>query len=292
MDWEEAAAGIYPEALLFDNPWDDFFKYYPAVVWELPQLWERILNQETQVFDSAINTQGFPRYYLQNFHHQTDGYLSEASANLYDLQVELLFSGAADAMRRRVLAPIKQLLSRQSSLGDRPHPYPRILDVACGTGRMLQLLQGSFPAVSLYGLDLSPAYLRKANQRLSQVNGTLPQLAQGQAEAMPYRDAYFDALTCVFLFHELPGPVRQQVIDDCFRVMRPGGTLVICDSIQAVDTPELEPMMANFPILFHEPYYRDYIQDELTPRLETAGFTGVTTQIHFVSKYWVAHKQS
>jgi ubiquinone/menaquinone biosynthesis C-methylase UbiE len=289
VDWDEAEAGIYPEALLFDNPWDDFFQYYPAVVWELPQLWERILNQETQVFDATINTQGFPRYYLQNFHHQTDGYLSETSANLYDLQVELLFSGSADAMRRRVLAPIKQALNQQAALGDSHQPQ-RVLDVACGTGRMLKQLQGSFPDVSLYGVDLSPAYLRKANQLLSQPSGSLPQLAQGQGEAMPYRDDYFNALTCVFLFHELPGPVRQQVINDCFRVTQPGGTLVICDSIQAIDTPELEPMMANFPVLFHEPYYRDYIQDDLTARLETAGFTAVTTQAHFVSKYWIAHK--
>lgn len=283
LDWADAEAGVYPEALLFDNPWDDFFQYYPAVVWELPQLWERILNKETQVFDANINTQGFPRYYLQNFHHQTDGYLSDASANLYDLQVELLFSGTADAMRRRVLAPIKRALG-----ADNDRPTQRVLDVACGTGRTLKFLQGTFPELFLYGLDLSPAYLRKANQLLSQTN--LPQLAQGQGEAMPYRDDYFDALTCVFLFHELPGPVRQQVIDECFRVTRPGGTFVICDSIQAIETPELEPMMANFPVLFHEPYYRDYIKDDLVTRLETAGFNGVTTQVHFVSKYWVAHK--
>ncbi len=285
VDWEAAAAGIYPEALLFDNPWEDFFKYYPAVVWELPHLWERILNGETQVFDDAIKTEGFPRYYLQNFHHQTDGYLSETSANLYDLQVELLFSGAADAMRRRVLAPVKQALDARS-----PHHRPhRVLDVACGTGRTLKQLQGALPEASLHGLDLSPAYLRKANQLLSQT-GTLPQLVQGQAENMPYRADYFDALTCVFMFHELPGPVRQQVIDDCFRVTRPGGSLVICDSIQTLDTPELAPMMANFPTLFHEPYYRDYIQDDITARLERAGFTAVTTEVHFVSKYWVAHK--
>ena len=44
-------------------------------------------------------------YYLQNFHYQTDGYLSDLSANLYDLQVEILFNGAADAMRRRIITP-------------------------------------------------------------------------------------------------------------------------------------------------------------------------------------------
>ena len=50
----------------------------------------------------------YPDYYLQNFHHQTDGYLSDHSAGLYDLQVEILFNGTADAMRRRVLAPLRR----------------------------------------------------------------------------------------------------------------------------------------------------------------------------------------
>lgn len=146
------------------------------------------------------------------------------------------------------------------------------------------------PDASLFGIDLSPAYLRKANQLLSETPGTLPQLVQGQAEDMPYRDDFFDALVCVFLFHELPGPVRQQVIDEAYRVTKPGGTFIICDSIQRIDTPELEPIMINFPELFHEPFYRDYTYDNLSDRLTQAGFTEIDTEIHLFSKYWVARK--
>ena len=47
----------------------------------------------------------YPRYYLQNFHFQSDGYLSDKSAKLYDYQVEILFTGGADAMRRQLLVP-------------------------------------------------------------------------------------------------------------------------------------------------------------------------------------------
>lgn len=295
VDWQDAVAGIYPEALLFDNPWEDFLRYYPAVWFDLPKIWERVEKQDTQHFDTEIDTRQFPRYYLQNFHYQTDGYLSDQSANLYDLQVELLFNGTADAMRRRVLCPLKQGLealraAEAESQGDRGSVPQRVLDVACGTGRTLKMLRNTFPDVSLYGLDLSPAYLRKANQLLAQTTGMLPQLVQGRGEDMPYRDNYFEGVTCVFLFHELPGPVRQQVINDCFRVLKPGGVFVICDSIQRLDTPELEPMMANFPAIFHEPYYRDYTQDDLGVRLQQAGFGDIATQVHFVSKYWVARK--
>ncbi|NER83035.1 MAG: class I SAM-dependent methyltransferase [Leptolyngbya sp. SIO1D8] len=298
-DWKDAEAGVYSKELLFDNPWADFFQYYPAVWFDLPHIWERVEKGETQTFAQNIDTSFFPRYYLQNFHHQTNGYLSDLSANLYDIQVELLFGGSADAMRRRVLVPLQQGLAAVQALHGKTQtptssvpstPLLKVLDVACGTGRTLKMLRDVFPEVSLFGIDLSPAYLRKANQTLSETSGTLPQLVQGKAEEMPYRDNYFDGLTCVFLFHELPGPIRQQVINEAFRVTRPGGSFIICDSIQMIDTPEFEPMMSNFPAMFHEPYYRDYTQDNLTQRLELAGFTEITTRLHFVSKYWIGRK--
>lgn len=291
-DWQDAEAGVYSKSLLFDNPWADFFQFYPALWLDLPGQWERVKHEDVYRFDNDIDTSIFPRYYLRNFHYQTNGYLSDLSANLYDTQVEILFGGTADAMRRRILAPLQQALQERQSATTTENPAQplKVLDVACGTARTLKMVREVFPQVSLFGIDLSPAYLRKANQLLSETSGTLPQLVQGQAEAMPYRDNHFDALTCVFLFHELPGPVRQQVIDEAFRVVKPGCTFIICDSIQMIDTPELEPMMANFPAMFHEPYYRDYTQDDLSDRLSQAGFTEIETQVHFVSKYWMAKK--
>lgn len=293
-DWEDAEAGTYSKSLLFDNPWVDFVQYYPAIWFDLPQIWQRVEAKDTQSFDQAIDVSRFPRYYRQNFHNQTDGYLSDLSASLYDTQVELLFGGTADAMRRRILAPLKcaldALRSAQSAAPSDLVSPMRVLDIACGTGRTLKMLRQVFPEASLFGIDLSPAYLKKANQTLAEEAGTLPQLVQGQAEDMPYRSDYFDGVTCVFMFHELPGPVRQQVINEAFRVTRPGSRFIVCDSIQMIDTPELEPIMSNFPATFHEPFYRDYTYDDLTLRLETAGFTDIETRVHFVSKYWVARK--
>jgi ubiquinone/menaquinone biosynthesis C-methylase UbiE len=287
-DWQDAERGIYPPSLLFDTPWDDFWLHYPALCWDMLQTWERSNRKQVQEFSPQIATQGYPPYYLQTFHYQTDGYLSDQSANLYDLQVELLFNGAADAMRRRVLAPVKQGL--ETGFGKIAASQIRVLDVACGTGRTLQMLRGMLPQASLYGTDLSPAYLRKANQRLGQNPGELPQLLQANAEELPYTDDYFHAVTCVFTFHELPPQARQNVIDQCFRVVKPGGTFVICDSIQQSDSPEMTPVMKNFADVFHEPYYRHYTTDNLVERLHSVGFQEVEVEIHYMSKYLIARK--
>jgi ubiquinone/menaquinone biosynthesis C-methylase UbiE len=287
QDWRDAQAGIYPKSLLFDNPWSDFFRYYPEVWLDQLKILQRLDKSEFHDFDQAIDQEGYPSYYLQNFHYQTDGYLSDMSANLYDLQVEILFNGAADAMRRRILAPLKQGLQTFAHL---PVAQVKVLDVACGTGRTLRMLRGALPKASLYGTDLSPAYLRKANQLLSAIAGELPQLLQANGEELPYLDNYFQGVTSVFLFHELPAAARQNVINEAYRVLQPGGVLVICDSMQAIDSPDFQPMMSNFPKIFHEPYYKHYVTDNLEERLTTAGFIDLKVENYFVSKYWTASK--
>lgn len=287
IDWQDAQMGVYPESLLFDNPWEDFFRYYPQIWLDLPQIWERVEQKKYQDFSPKIQTDIYPSYYVQNFHHQSDGYLSDLSANLYDLQVEILFGGATDSMRRRILAPLKQGLKAFESVMPK---QMRILDVACGTGRTLKLIRGALPEASLFGTDLSSTYLRKANELLSQIPGELPQLLQANAEELPYLDDYFHAVTSIFLFHELPPLVRQTVIEQCFRVTKPGGIFIICDSIQLSDSPDMADVMDSFPETFHEPYYKHYTTDDLVERLEKVGFENVEIQVHFMSKYLIAHK--
>ena len=290
-DWRDAEDGVYPKSALFENRWDDFFRYYPELWVDLPKIWDRASNKRYQDFSEGINTEGYPDYYVQNFHHQTDGYFSDYSANIYDLQVDVLFNGTADPMRRRILKPLKSHLSQMPvALGSTPQPL-KVLDIACGTGNSLKLIDQAMPEVSLYGIDLSPAYLRKANENLSNVKSAIPaQLVQANGEELPFVDGFFEATTSTFLFHELPAKARQNVIDEAFRVTKPGGVFVICDSVQKMDTPEFEPLMENFPTMFHEPYYRNYIGDDLVVRLKEAGFTEVETYNYFMSKYWVAKK--
>jgi ubiquinone/menaquinone biosynthesis C-methylase UbiE len=287
-DWQDAENGVYPTSLLFDEPWADYLAQYPALVADLPSIWERADGKKYQDFDRDIETAGYPSYYVQNFHHQTGGYLSDLSANLYDLQVEILFGGSADAMRRRILAPLKAGLT---AFSDVPARQIRLLDTACGTARTLRGVRAMLPQASLFGVDLSAAYLRKANEQLADLPGALVQLLEGNIEELPYVDNYFHAVTCVFLFHELPPAARQNAIAECYRVLKPGGSFIICDSIQVSDSPELEAMMHMFHETFHEPYYRSYMEDDLVGRLTTAGFAEVLpTEVHFMSKYLVAKK--
>ncbi|MGE3143942.1 MAG: ubiquinone biosynthesis methyltransferase UbiE, partial [Hyphomonadaceae bacterium] len=90
----------------------------------------------------------FPAYYLQNFHYQTDGWLSPRSAALYDTQVEILFGGGADAMRRIALGVLMRALK------GRDQRRCAHLDLGCGNGRFLQMILEARPKLRVSGLDL------------------------------------------------------------------------------------------------------------------------------------------
>src|SRR5207302_9185331 len=82
----------------------------------------------------------YPPYYLRKFHFQTDGYLSEASAERYDHQVEVLFGGGAAAMRRQTLVPLRTALLEQKGGAD----AARLLDLGCGTGEFLREVKRNY----------------------------------------------------------------------------------------------------------------------------------------------------
>ena len=286
-DWDDAEKGIYPQKLLFDEPWLRYLTQYPKVWLDMPNTWERRKKQRYNDLPSNIEKENYPNYYLRNFHHQTDGYLSDFSASIYDLQVEILFNGTADSMRRRILKPLKIGLSK---FKDRKNSSIKLLDVATGSGRTLKQLRSSFPKEKILGLDLSDSYLKEASRYVSDLDGDLIELIKANAEEIPYEDNSLQAISCVYLFHELPRTVREKVLKEFFRVLEPGGVLVLADSIQINDSPNFISIMEGFYKNFHEPFYCDYIKDDIDSKMSDIGFKDINNKSFFMTKVWSAIK--
>ncbi|MHA7774086.1 class I SAM-dependent methyltransferase [Roseibium sp. M-1] len=227
-----------------------FFKDVPAVARRRATGAHQEVNGEPDGFATAL-----PRYYRQNFHFQTDGWLSEESARLYDFQVDVLFSGATAAMRRRALVPFARILRQKDQ---RKLAY---LDIACGTGGLLRPALSAFPRLTGTGIDLSEPYLNVARERLPSRRA---RFVTAMAENLPFADASLDVVSCVFLFHELPPKVRRQVIAEVARVLKPGGSFLFVDSLQTGDVPDYDGLLSVFPQLFHEPYFTSYLAEDLT----------------------------
>jgi len=69
-------------------------------------------------------------------------------------------------------------------------------------------------------------------------------------------------VTCVYLFHELPAESRRKAAAEMARVLKPGGILVLTDSVQYGDRPVWDKMLGMFS-KFNEPYYMSYISEDL-----------------------------
>ena len=60
--------------------------------------------------------------------------------------------------------------------------------------------------------------------------------------------------------------------------------MVVEDSLQPVDAPELSFFLERFPADMHEPFYRDYLRDDLAEGLREAGLEVQGTERAFLSK--------
>jgi ubiquinone/menaquinone biosynthesis C-methylase UbiE len=277
QDWRNIAAGLYaaPEDWR-GNPLDglrraaDFFSDLRAVeARRHGEPGERLLPEAP--------ADRYPGYYRRKFHFQSDGYLSEASAERYDHQVEVLFGGGAAAMRRQALVPLRAAL-----LGVDGGPgAARLLHLGCGTGAFLREVKRNSPRLAVTGFDLSPPYLEVARRRLAAWSRV--ELVEGAAEAIPAPEASFDVVTALYLLHELPGPIRRAVAGEIRRVLKPGGTLILVDSLQTGDEPDYDALLDYFPLAFHEPYYASYLAEDLD-RLFSPGLTPKGRSLAYFSK--------
>ena len=268
----DVAAGLYPA--MDDRPADPVVALRRAadVIADAIEVEARRRRGDgAEVRDAAPAT--YPAYYRQNFHFQTGGWFSPESAGRYEAQVEALFAGTAGAMRRRALS----LLAR--AWRERDHRGLAILDLACGTGSFLSDLAATFPRARLIGVDLSPAYLSKARQA-----APAAAVVQAKAEQLPFADASLDAITSVYLFHELPPKVRAGAAAEIGRVLRPGGVFALADSIQPADEPRLARLLEAFPAYFHEPYYAGYAKTDLAALFRSAGLDLVAEDGAFLTK--------
>lgn len=285
-DLANVEAGLYPMPRDRDGGLPRLIAQARAIFDDLPSANRRRKEQDGQEVYRQMResgeASGLPRYYLQNFHFQTDGYLSDHSAKLYDAQVESLFVGTANAMRRQALVPIARFLE------GRDQREVAMADIACGTGRFLHMAREAFPRLKLTGIDLSEAYLREARKHLKRLHPV--RLAMGNAEQIPLPDGSQDIVSSIFLFHELPPKVRAIVATEFARVLKPGGILVFVDSLQIGDTEGYDRILESFPGRFHEPYYDGYIREDLDKLYTNAGLALVGHTPAFLSKVSVYSK--
>jgi ubiquinone/menaquinone biosynthesis C-methylase UbiE len=281
-DLANVEAGIYPLPADHDGSLLTMLDRSRLFFRDLPDVDQRRKRNATHEVLNAKTRGRRPDYYLQNFHFQSGGWLTEESADRYDTQVEVLFKGTANAMRRQALPPLAEAFAGHDQR------KLRLIDIGCGTGRFLDCVKQVWPRLPALGLDLSEAYIKHAGRHLKRWSRT--NLVVANAEAIPVPDNSCDAVTSIFMLHELPPEVRRSVIGEAGRVLKPGGRLVLMDSLQRGDEPDYDGMLERFPQHYHEPYYSSYVREDFPAIARRCGLVHRRDTKAFVSKVMVFDK--
>ena len=282
QDLANVEAGIYPLPVDHDGSLPALLYRSRLFFDDLPDVHRRREEGGShEVMGEAIHEKR-PHYYLQNFHFQSGGWMTRESALRYDTQVEVLFHGTANATRRQALVPLAEVFA------GRDQRRLRLLDVGCGTGRFLDFVKQRWPRLPALGVDMSDAYVAEARRHLRRW-GWIDCLV-GKGEALPLADSSQDAVTSIFMFHELPPQVRRAAFAEFARVLRRGGRLVVLDSLQLGDEPDYDGMLHLFPQNYHEPFYAGYIREDFRALAAACGLVHVRNVNAFVSKVMVFDK--
>lgn len=102
---------------------------------------------------------------------------------------------------------------------------PHVLEIGCGTGKLLNRLAHHHPDLTGTGLDFSLEMVKQA--RRSSIAPARLQFVQGQSNQIPFADSQFDAIFCSISFLHYRDP--QQVFEEIARVLKTNGQFFLAD---------------------------------------------------------------
>jgi SAM-dependent methyltransferase len=116
----------------------------------------------------------------------------------------------------------------------------RVLDAGCGPGLLLQALTAK--GVRGYGLDASPAMVERARGRLARSGPDVPaRVLVGGIERLPFHDGTFDVVCSTGVIEYLSED--REALSEFFRVLRPGGRLILSVTNAWSPVNSLEPLL-------------------------------------------------
>ncbi|MCT7956684.1 class I SAM-dependent methyltransferase [Laspinema palackyanum] len=163
------------------------------------------------------------------------------------------------------------------------HPESKILDLCCGSGQATAYLVQSSQNVT--GLDASPLSLNRARNNVPEAS-----YIEAFAENMPIGDGEFDLVHTSAALHEMDPQQLRQILQEVYRVLKPGGTFAIVD-FHPPTNPLFWPGLALFFWLFETETAWQLLQTNLPELLQEIGFKVDSPRLYAGGSLQVIHAQ-
>lgn len=154
--------------------------------------------------------------------------------------------------------------------------YARILDMGCSSGHFTTALNNVYPGAQITGVDFSARMLEHAH-RTANANGWNWDLYQRAAEDTGFDDGSFDLVASYIILHEMPASAIRETFAEAFRVLEPGGDMIMSDVTRYADLDKLSEWKADRGAKYGgEPHWRESASLDLAALAKELGFVGVS----------------
>lgn len=251
-----------------------------------------------ELYDIIENKQiKYPGYYTLPFHGYDTGNLNwqaaeEGEAATISMSVnyweKVSPSDAEKWVRYNVSNHIACYLKTQKL------EYPRnILDMGCSIGVSTEYLQKTFPdAINIQGLDLSPYFLSVATYRANEHNLSLNYI-HANAENTGLTYSSYNMVVCNFMLHEVPHQATKNILNEIYRLLKPGGIVVIVDlDPKRVQNNLVVSQFRKWAFEVTEPHIYEYYKQDMTMRLLDTNFKKVVSNKNDpINRVWIGQKE-
>ena len=141
-------------------------------------------------------------------------------------------------------------------------PEDQILELGFGAGRAIELVAVQASNGQVSGIDLSQAMVRAASRRNAQaIKAGRVTLVQGDLTTLPFPDGQFDKVFSIQTLYFWSDPPC--ALAEIFRVLKPGGMLVMTLSTGKIDPAEVTGLE----------HYQLLLEEQIIPAMKRLGFT-------------------